>query len=81
MCHAPQTTSARRPLRQQNRFESELAIAEIELRVAACEYAECREDRLGVDAVRAKLGAARLREAAEQYAAVKNGAVPWKLSS
>ena len=68
-------------MRHQNRFESDLAIAEIELRVAACEYVECREDPLGVDAVRAKLCAARLREAAEQYAAAKNGAILWKLSS
>ena len=81
MGRAAQTTSARHPLRHPNRFESTLAIAEIELRVAACEYAECREDPLGVDAVRAKLCGARLREAAERYTAVKNGATLWKLSS
>ena len=60
----------------------ELALAEIELRLAAREYAECHADpSRGIDGPRAKQCAARLREAAEKYATTKFSQIEWKLSS
>jgi hypothetical protein len=68
-------------MRHLERTESELVLAEIELRLAAREYADCHTDPLGIDSVRAKESAAKLREAAERYAAMKHAGFEWKLIS
>jgi len=60
---------------------TELELAEIQLRVAARNYAEQADDPSDAGHARTRHHAAKLREAAENYAAVKVGLVPWKMSS
>jgi hypothetical protein len=55
------------------RKTTDLELADIQLRVAARDYAEHAHDPSDLDGVRAKHYAALLREAAEQYVAARVG--------
>ncbi len=60
-------------LKLHQRKTTDLQVAEIQLRVAARDYAEHSHDSSDIDGVRAKHYAALLREAAEQYVAARVG--------
>ena len=56
-----------------DRKTTDLELAEIQLRVAARDYAEHANDPADFDGLRSKHYAALLREAAEQYVAARIG--------